>query len=105
MKIYEVKLLPMAEADLFGLYEYISAEAGPAVAGGYIDRIEAACASLAKFPARGRARDDIRTGLRVLGFERRVLIAFFVRAREVVIARILYGGRDYEALLSTVAGE
>jgi len=33
---------PLAEADLFGLYRYIAERSGPAAAGAYIDRIEAA---------------------------------------------------------------
>ena len=36
----------------------------------------------------------MRPGLRVVGFERRVLIAFHVQPDAVVIDRILYGGRD-----------
>jgi toxin ParE1/3/4 len=35
-------------------------------------------------------------GIRTMGFERRATIVFRVKAREVVIVRIFYGGRDYE---------
>ncbi len=48
------------------------------------------------FPERGRRRDDIRQGLRVIGFERRVTIAFHVTDDFVIIDLILYGGRDVE---------
>jgi toxin ParE1/3/4 len=48
---------------------------------------------------RGMKRDDIRPGLRIIGFERRVAIAFTFDEEHVRIGRILYGGRDYEALL------
>lgn len=48
---------------------------------------------------RGTRRDDIRPGLRTVGFERRATIAFKVLAREVVIVRIFYGGRDFESIL------
>ena len=99
MKKFKVSFRPCAEFDLFELYDHIAESAGRAVAGDYIDRIEAACLALASFPARGRKRDDLRPGLRIVGFERRVSIAFIVDDREVVIARIFYGGRDYEALL------
>lgn len=99
MTLYEVRFLPEAEADLIRLYDYISGESGPVVALGYLDRIEETCGALAHFPHRGQARDDLRTGLRILGFERRVIIAFVVGDKEVVIARVLYGGRDFEALL------
>jgi toxin ParE1/3/4 len=68
-------------------------------AGGYIDRLEAACRALEIFPERGTRRDDIRPGLRVMGFERRATIIFQVTEGEVVIVRIFYGGQDYEAAL------
>ena len=42
----------------------------------------------------GTRRDHIRPGLRVIGFEARVAIAFHVGAEKVTIDRILYGGRD-----------
>jgi toxin ParE1/3/4 len=44
-------------------------------------------------------RDDIRPGLRTIGFERRATIAFQVKRAEVVIVRIFYGGQDYERAL------
>jgi hypothetical protein len=42
-KPHKVVFRPQAEADLVALYTYIADAAGPVVAGGYIDRIEAAC--------------------------------------------------------------
>ncbi len=48
---------------------------------------------------RGTRRDDIRPGMRVVGFKRRVTIAFHVEADTVVIERILYGGRNVEHIL------
>jgi hypothetical protein len=42
MKKSEVSSRPLAEADLFALYRHIAEEAGHALAGAYIDRIEAA---------------------------------------------------------------
>ena len=105
MKAYRVNFRPAAEADLFGLYEYIVARSGRQAAARYVDRIEATCMGLARTPMRGRSRDDIRSGLRTLGFERRALIAFVVGRREVEVVRILYGGRDFEALLSDSDGE
>jgi toxin ParE1/3/4 len=105
MKKFKVGFRPQAEADIFGLYRYIAAESSHEVAGGYIDRIEAACMALETFPKRGTRRDDIRPGVRTLGFERHVTILFQVRKTEVVIVRIFYGGRDYErALRDTTDG-
>jgi len=92
----EVVFRPEAEADLVGLYECIAQEAGHKVAGGYIDRIEEACIALATFPKRGTRRDDILPGLRTVGFERRVTIAFRVLKTEVEIVTIAYAGRNFE---------
>lgn len=103
MKRYEVSFRPRAEADLLGLYRYIAVEAGTAVAGAYIDRIEATCLSLATFPERGTRRDDIRPGLRTVGFERRATIAFQVLEDEVVIVRVFHGGQHYERALRRTA--
>jgi len=100
-----VSFRPQAEADLIGLYDYIAAEAGHAAAGGYIDRIEAACMALATFPKRGTSRDNIRRGLRTIGFERRATIIFQVSDTEVVIARVLYGGRDSDNALRGLRNE
>ena len=74
-------------------------QAGPAVAGDYIDRIEEACLSLETSPMRGTRRDDISQGLRIIGFERRATIVFRVRGSRVTIVRIFYGGRDFERIL------
>ena len=82
MKRYEVSFRPQAEADLFDLYRYIARESGTAVAGAYIDRIETACLALETFPERGTRRDDLRPGLRTMGFERRATIVFQVMERE-----------------------
>jgi toxin ParE1/3/4 len=55
--------------------------------------------ALETFPERGTRRDDIRLGLRTIGFERRATIVFQVTRAEVVIVRIFYGGQDYERAL------
>jgi toxin ParE1/3/4 len=41
-------------------------------------------------------RNDVRPGLRTVGFERQISIAFHVDSERVTIDRILYGGRDLE---------
>lgn len=99
MKKFEVAFRPAAEADLLGLYRYIAEEAGRAIAGAYIDRLEKACMELETFPVRGTRRDDIRPGIRTMGFERRATIVFQVTETEAVIVRIFYGGQDYEGAL------
>jgi toxin ParE1/3/4 len=99
VKRYRIAFRPTAQRDLLRLYDYIASETSVERAAGFIDRIEDACLSLQTFPERGTRRDDIRPGLRVMGFDRRVTIVFRVGRAEVVIVRILYGGRDYERAL------
>lgn len=96
---HKVYFRPKAEADLVALYNYILAHAGPKVAAGYLDRLEGACMKLATFPERGTRRPDILAGLRTIGFERRVTIAFRVLKTRVEIIAIAYGGRDFESEL------
>jgi len=91
-----VTFRPEAEADLLSLYHYIAEGSGPIAAGSYIDRIEAACLSLATFPIRGVKRDDIVPGLRTLTLERRLTIAYRVHRTEVEIVTIAYARRDFE---------
>ena len=81
---------------MIDLYDYIAERDGAERAIGYIDRIEECCRSLSVFPDRGTRRDDLRPGLRILGFERRAVIALHIQADTVTILRILYGGRDVE---------
>lgn len=48
----------------------------------------------------GGARDDLRPGLRTIGFRRSLVIAFAVNDATVEKLGIYYGGRDYETVLS-----
>ncbi len=84
-----------AREDLLALYDHIAADAGAERGMDYAGRVERACLGLADFPARGAPRDDIRPGLRVLAFQRRVLIGYTVADAEVRILRNLYGGRQF----------
>ncbi|MTJ83970.1 MAG: type II toxin-antitoxin system RelE/ParE family toxin [Telmatospirillum sp.] len=94
--IYKVVFSPEAENDLLELYLYIAERTGSAHAVAYIERLERYCKSFEEFPERGTSRDDLFPGLRVVGFERRVSIAFHVNADTVTFDRLLYGGRDLD---------
>ena len=100
-KKYRVELSPDADRDLDQLADWISERsASIRVAIGYVDRIRSYLKSFQSFPHRGTKRDDIRAGLRLTGFERRLTIAFSVEGDTVIIARILYAGRDVDVLNS-----
>lgn len=94
-------LRPAAEADLTNLYLYIAEQSGSHErAIGYVRRIRAWCEKLKAFPEAGHPRDDLRPGVRILGFERRVVVVYtLLPSGDVEIGRVFYGGRDYETLI------
>jgi toxin ParE1/3/4 len=92
----KVVFSPEAQADLLALYDYIADQASATTALRYVTRIERYCLGFDIAPERGTRRDDLRPGLRTIGFERRATIAFHVEGRTVTIDRILYGGRSLE---------
>ncbi len=94
-----LKFTPRAERQIDALHAYITEQSSEIRADGYINRILAFCDKLSIFPLTGRQRDDIVQGLRVIGFERRVMIAFVVIDDIVLIEGIFYGGQDFEARL------
>jgi toxin ParE1/3/4 len=87
---------PEAENDLVRLSSWIAERAGPAVAAAYVDRLAEYCLGFEVFAERGRRREDIRPGLRIVGFERRIAVAFVVEPAQVKILRLLYGGQQFK---------
>ena len=96
---HDVVYAPEAEAQLLSLYFQIASAASPDIAANYTDAIVKQCKSLKTFPMRGARRDDIRPGLRVFGFRRRVSITFEVTGEVVTVLGIFYGGQNFEAAL------
>lgn len=97
MKRREVIFAPEALDDLLKLYEWIADRAGSSVAIKSISRIEAYCLGFDIAAERGVRRDDIRSGLRTVGFERRITVAFTVDGNVVTVLRLFYGGQDWES--------
>lgn len=96
-----VVFAPEARADLIALYDWIAYAVSPDVALAYVERIERFVANFDMASERGSRRDDVRPGLRIVGFERRLTIAFMVDDVSVTILRVFYGGRDWEGDLSS----
>lgn len=96
---YRVQYAPLAEAQLDSLVLYLSERSSEEIAFRFVDGIVDYCESLATFPVRGAARDDVRPGLRITSYRRRVAIAFAVEDDRVTILGVFYGGQDYEAAL------
>jgi plasmid stabilization system protein ParE len=99
---YRVVFSPEAEEQLAAIYRYIASAAFPEIAASYTEGIVSYCESLQTSPYRGIARDDVRPGLRMTNYKKRVVIAFDVTADIVSIIGVFYGGQDYEAILETM---
>ena len=96
MKRRVVRYSSRSETDAAWIYRTIAAASSRDIAIDYVQRILDFCERLEYGAERGQLRDDIRRGLRVIGFERRATVAFVVEPERVVILRIFYGGRDWE---------
>ena len=67
----------------------------------YTNSIVTYCESLQTLPHRGIQRDDIRPGLRITSYRKRVVIASPRRmVNHVAILGVFYGGQDYDDRLS-----
>ena len=99
MKERAVVLTSEAETDILLLYEWIASQASPLVSLSYVERLKSFLDRLGFASDRGHQRNDIRPGLRIIGFERRVTIAFIVEPHRVVILRLSYAGRNWEGLV------
>jgi len=82
--------------DLVGVYEFITRAGNPQNAIGFVDRLSSFCHRLDVASQRGHRRDDMLPGLRIVGFERRVTVAFTVDEDRVNILRLFYGGQDWK---------
>lgn len=87
--------LPLAEADLDAIDDWIAERADPHTAFTYVSRIQGACHALTDFPGRGTPHDDLEPGLRSIAFRRRATIYYRV-TEAVEIVRVLYAGMDPE---------
>jgi toxin ParE1/3/4 len=93
----KVVLTETAIRDLQSISDYFAEVAGEDVAATFDVQLKAACASLADFPRRGRARDEIRAGLRTLLCARTFTIFYSVADGEVEIVHVIHARRDLAA--------
>jgi toxin ParE1/3/4 len=93
------RLSTRARTDLDDIWRNIIVEGGSeAAADGMIDLITDRFLILSEWPRLGRARNDLRRGLRSLPVGDYVIFYRIARA-DVVVQRILHGRRDIERLL------
>jgi len=100
MERYEVKIYPTAQQDLREIVDYLNT-LSPSAALRYYDKLTQEIASLSTMPERCPRPRDLALaakGYRYLIVEN-YLIFYVVSGGTVQIRRILYGRRDYRALL------
>jgi plasmid stabilization system protein ParE len=93
---FTVRVLSIAESDLFDIITYISSDR-PSAADRFAARIEKSLCLLSKQPYLGRIpkEDDLaRLGYRYLVVDN-YLIFYVVEGKTIYIHRILHGARDY----------
>lgn len=95
MKARRVVLAPEAGDDLNELYDWITGRASPEVAMAYLERVSEFLSGLSVASERGHLRSDVRRGLRIVGFERRLTVAFVVDEHTVTVLRVFTAGRDW----------
>jgi plasmid stabilization system protein ParE len=96
----KVFLAPRAEADLDGIASWIAEQGAPITALEYVGRIRRFLAGLGEFPERGQDYGGVRNGLRVLSFERRVVISIVVRDSHVEVERVFSSGQNWRRTLN-----
>jgi len=96
MKRRKIVLLDSAEADLSEIAAWLVEVASREAAMRYIGRVRRRIQSLEYGSERGSIRNEV-SGLRVIGMMPSISVAFVVDSDEVVIYRVLYHGRRWDA--------
>jgi plasmid stabilization system protein ParE len=98
----EVRFAAPAIRDLQAIFDYLLPLAGERRARDHVAKLYAYCLGFETFPERGTRRDDLRPGLRLVGYRRQATVAFAVTDGLVTILRVFHRGRDVDALASDV---
>ena len=102
MKSVTVHLLEGAIADLMNIGHYIAEESGSIeTAIAFTNRIERRCYKIGDAPNGGAPRPDLGKDIRLVPFEKSAVIIYRATEDAVEIVSVFYGGRDYEAILSS----
>jgi len=90
------RLAPQALADLDNIWDYIAEESGNTVAAdGVIDAIIKRFYLLNQYPRMGRARDDLRPGLRSFPAGQYVIL-YIIDDEDIEIVHVFHGRRDID---------
>lgn len=99
-KKYKLEYLPIAQEDLFDIFEYVKKDK-PNAAANFIVKIDKFISQLKSFPFMGTIPKDDR--LQLLGYRMLVIenyLVFYVIKNNIVeIRRIIHGSRRYSFLM------
>ena len=94
-----VVLSRTALTDLAKIGRWIAEAGAPVTARRYVQRIRARLARLGDSPGAGRPFEGDGSELRVVGFERRIMIAYRVEKTRIIVTQVFYGGQNWERVL------
>lgn len=92
----KVRFHPLAEEDLDRIDDFVATRS-PSGARRLAGRLEDVIGRLSAFPDIGRQRDDLALGIRTIAVDHTLLVAYRVDPGHILILRIFYAGRDFEA--------
>jgi toxin ParE1/3/4 len=99
-----INFSPEAERQLNDLDDWIAARSTADIARVFVSAILEHIDSVLVFPFAGRARDDVRPGMRTITYKKRTLIAYEVDESSgdlvVNVVGVFHGGQNWEAALS-----
>ncbi len=100
MRQLPVSFSEEALTDLEDIFFFLL-ENGAAVDTGlrFIERIKKKCQKVGHAPHGYPERLGLGMGIRLVPFERSAMIAYRLTEETVEVVRVLYGGRDYDALI------
>lgn len=99
MKVRAVRVGPRADADIRRIGNYIAYLGAPESAMGYVLRLSEFVLRLDVASERGKARYDIKAGLRIIPFEKSANIAVIVGETDVQVVRVFFWGQNWERSL------
>ena len=87
---------PLAEADIFEIWDYIADDSMEA-ADRWVDQLDEKFQLIATQPMMGRTREELETGLRSFPFGRYVIF-YMLMGSGIDVVRVLHGARDIDAV-------
>lgn len=99
-----ILLTPEAERQLNEIDEWITTAASADVARRFVLAVLDHIDGIVTFPFAGRARDDVRQGMRTTTLKKRTVIAYVVGDdsgdRLITVLGVFHGGQDWEHALA-----